>query len=150
MRINIHSPDSEALTFEALAAAKRLPADFLRGLGLTDTADGVAVPYFDATSEAILVRKRIALDGPKKCLQPRAVALQAYGAERLDEAARSGTGTGSGYLAPTSVACRRRSGTRWSCAKSTSFTFCLTNLHRSSPFTKSDRAGPRSRPLANH
>jgi hypothetical protein len=90
MSIYSHSTDGKAPSVESLAAAKRLPADFLRNLGLTDAPDGVAVPYFDVTGETIRIRKRIALDGPRKYLQPRGVALQAYGAERLDEAARAG------------------------------------------------------------
>jgi hypothetical protein len=90
MSIYSHSTDGKALSVESLAAAKRLPADFLRGLDLADAPDGVAIPYYAMTGEPVFCRTRLALGGPKRFRQPIGVGLEAYGQWKLDEAARAG------------------------------------------------------------
>jgi hypothetical protein len=74
----------------ALAAAKRLPADFLRGLGLRDTARGVAIPYRDAAGNELFARERLTLTGKNETRQPKGVPLAAYGSERIGRANRTG------------------------------------------------------------
>ncbi len=53
-------------TLQTYAAAKRLPEEFLREIGLSDTAHirvpALRIPYFDSTSKALAVRIRLALD----------------------------------------------------------------------------------------
>ena len=52
------------LTVDDLAAAKRLPAAFLRGLGLRDTDRGVEIPYLN--HDGMPGRPRLRSTGPKK------------------------------------------------------------------------------------
>jgi hypothetical protein len=72
-----------SLTVAELAQAKRLPEDFLRGLGLRDTDRGVAIPYHDERGQPLFERIRQSLDGARRFLQPAGVSLQAYGVDRL-------------------------------------------------------------------
>ncbi len=55
---------------ENYAASKRLPVEFLKGLGLTDRnyqgKPAVRIPYFDENGEEIAVRFRIALEKSKE------------------------------------------------------------------------------------
>jgi hypothetical protein len=83
--------NSRGLTVEALAAAKRIPADFLRKLGLSDLADGgVGIQYHDMIGCRIAVKKRTALKANQGIYWPRGKPLAAYGQERLDRAAKDG------------------------------------------------------------
>jgi hypothetical protein len=80
------------LTIEALAKAKRLPADSLKELGLHDLpAGGVGIPYFGPSGEPLFVRER---ESPrcngKRFYQPFGVRLAAYGQWRICDAARAG------------------------------------------------------------
>jgi putative DNA primase/helicase len=77
------------VTVDALAAAKCLPAAFLRGLGLRDGRQGVEIPYRDATGKTIATKRRTALAAKEGSFWPRGVPLMAYGLDRLD-AARAG------------------------------------------------------------
>jgi hypothetical protein len=74
----------------ALATAKRLPAEFLRDLGLRDTARGVAIPYHDAAGNELFARERLTLTGKNETRQPKGVPLAAYGSERIDRANKTG------------------------------------------------------------
>jgi hypothetical protein len=78
-------------TVEALSEAKRLPADFLKELGLRDLpGGGVAIPYNDATGEEIALKQRTALKAKEGSYWPKGQPLAAYGLWRLDEAHRVG------------------------------------------------------------
>lgn len=86
-----------ALTLEALAEAKRLPADFLRSLGIADEpageVPGVYISYFDESAKPhARTRLRTALratDG-SKWLGDTNVKPIAYGAWRLRDARQQG------------------------------------------------------------
>jgi hypothetical protein len=79
------------LTVATLASAKRLPAEFLTGLGLTDLLHGgVGIPYYDATDVEIAVKQRTALKATEGSYWPRGKPLAAYGSWRIDQANRIG------------------------------------------------------------
>lgn len=79
------------LTLEALAGAKRLPADYLCELGLADLPQGgVAIPYYGPTGEELAVKRRTALKAKEGSYWPRGRPLAAYGQWRLDLAAKAG------------------------------------------------------------
>jgi hypothetical protein len=78
------------LTVTALADAKRLPADFLRGLGLADDRGAVAIPYYDPAGNEYAVKRRTALVAKEGSFWPAGVSLVAYGQERLYGAAKAG------------------------------------------------------------
>ncbi|MGH2451629.1 MAG: hypothetical protein ACRDGE_10250 [Candidatus Limnocylindria bacterium] len=65
-----HAHSTAGLTLAQYAEAKRLPADFLRALGLSDmTYQGspvVRIPYIDASGAEVSVQFRIALSGDDK------------------------------------------------------------------------------------
>lgn len=78
------------VTVAALAYHKRLPVDFLGGLGLSDLPDGgVAMPYFDESGQQLFVRER---ESPRQARfwQPKGVPLRAYGEWKLHEAQKAG------------------------------------------------------------
>jgi hypothetical protein len=81
------------LTLDAYAAAKRLPADFLRTLDVTDSKySGIAavrIPYIDAAGNTVAVRHRIALSGDKFRWQKGAKPCL-YGLNRLSQAQERG------------------------------------------------------------
>src|SRR5262249_10224813 len=82
---------SKALTVAALADAKRLPAQFLRNLGLHDLpGEGVGVTYHDPTGEVLFVRTRTALAAKNGTRQPKGKPLSIYGLWKLDQANRAG------------------------------------------------------------
>src|SRR5687767_6668205 len=79
------------LTLEAYAAAKGLPVDFLRALGLrTTTYKGeakVKIPYLDDNGNEIAVRYRHALDGSGRRFSWKTGSkAMLYGLDRLDAA----------------------------------------------------------------
>jgi hypothetical protein len=82
------------LTLEQYAAAKRLPLDFLRGLGLDDVhvqgRPALRIPYTNECGEEIAVRFRMALEGPQRFRWRRGDKAALYGLWRLDEARRAG------------------------------------------------------------
>jgi hypothetical protein len=79
------------LSVAALAAAKRLDPDWLRGeLGVEDLpGGGVAIPYYDETGAELFSRERGRPGGPR-FRQPAGVPLRPYGLWRLDGARREG------------------------------------------------------------
>ncbi len=78
------------VTVAEIAAAKKLPVDFLKEerVGLRDTPGGVAIPYADTNGARQFVRVRDHID-LKKCtqtkLQPKGVPTAVYGAWRLND-----------------------------------------------------------------
>jgi hypothetical protein len=79
------------LTLAALAQAKRLPAAFLRELGLSDHLQGgVGIPYRGPTGEDIAVKRRTALKATEGSYWPKGTPLAAYGSWRIDRANRAG------------------------------------------------------------
>jgi replicative DNA helicase len=78
------------LTLAVLAEAKRLTADFLRGLGLADLpGGGVGIPYYDEAGTEIAVKRRTALKATDGSYWPKGLALRAYGAWQLDAARKA-------------------------------------------------------------
>jgi len=79
---------------QAYADAKRLPLEFLRGLGLREVRlrDGVAVaiPYYDETGVEVSRRYREALEGPGRFRWRRGSRVVPYGLWRLKEAREAG------------------------------------------------------------
>jgi hypothetical protein len=87
------TPESNGrgLTLAALAEAKRLPVDFLVGLGLGDLPDsGVGILYFDRTGAEIAAKRRTALKAKEGSYWPRGRPLAAYGQWRLNDAEKAG------------------------------------------------------------
>jgi hypothetical protein len=83
--------NGRGLTMAVLADAKRLPVEFLSGLGLTDLPDGgVGIPYFDRTGVEIAVKRRAALKAKDGSYWPKGRPLAAYGQWKLDETDRAG------------------------------------------------------------
>jgi hypothetical protein len=79
------------LTVAALADAKRLPADFLTGLGLRDLPErGVGIPYYDATGAEVAVKQRTALKATEGSYWPKGKTPAAYGSWRIDLANKAG------------------------------------------------------------
>jgi hypothetical protein len=86
--------EDAGLTLTALAAAKKLPVDFLRQLGLHDTRSrgrpAVAIPYLDESGAEIARRYRLALAGDQRFVWQRGARARPYGLWRLGEARRAG------------------------------------------------------------
>jgi hypothetical protein len=86
--------DGAGLTLAALAKAKRLPEDFLRGLGLHDTRyrgrPAVAIPYLDETGSEVARRFRLSLAGDQRFAWKTGARALPYGLQRLAEARRAG------------------------------------------------------------
>jgi hypothetical protein len=82
-----------ALTVQALADAKKLPASFLLQLGLYDLPKdgGVGIPYRDRAGELIAVRRRTAAkDPPWANGWPARTPAAAYGQWKIGEPAKAG------------------------------------------------------------
>ncbi|HBI41572.1 MAG TPA: hypothetical protein DDY78_01785 [Planctomycetales bacterium] len=94
-KTNTTGRNGRPLTVARLAEAKRLPLDFLAGLGLKDGPRGVGIPYYGVTGEDLFIRERLALEksagGDERFRQPKSVAPAAYGQWRLDKAAKVGS-----------------------------------------------------------
>jgi hypothetical protein len=79
------------LTVAVLANAKRLPADFLLGLGLIDLPEGgVGIPYYDTTGVEVAVKQRTALKATEGSYWPKGRPLAAYGSWRTDRPNKTG------------------------------------------------------------
>jgi hypothetical protein len=76
------------------AAAKGLPEDFLRDLGLVDTtyarAPAIKIPYRATGGTEVAVRYRVALDGADKFRWSKGSKAIPYGLDRLGEAREAG------------------------------------------------------------
>jgi hypothetical protein len=87
---------SEGCTLAAYADAKRLPRDFLEGLGIGEIPNynghaAVRFPYLSAEGEEVCVRFRISLDGDPKIKTRRGDKHTLYGLWRLGEARERGS-----------------------------------------------------------
>ena len=84
------------LTLTELAAAKGLPVDFLRGLGVRDGFAGryhepcVDIPYCDDKGEVKAIHKRIRLTGEPRFIWRKGDKVLPYGLVRLHDARSSG------------------------------------------------------------
>ncbi|MEW6659173.1 MAG: winged helix-turn-helix domain-containing protein [Thermodesulfobacteriota bacterium] len=82
------------LTLPELAEAKKLPVDFLKGLGLADKkVQGgfrVTIPYMNAGGEVTALRYRLSLDGSQRFMWRKGDRVLPYGLWRLKEAAKKG------------------------------------------------------------
>lgn len=84
----VHAPEPrrerQRVTVEALAAAKGLPAEFLKKLGLHNLpGGGVGIPYRDTSGAVVQVKRRTALVARDGSYWPKGAPLMAYGLERL-------------------------------------------------------------------
>ncbi len=82
------------LTLAQYAEAKRLPVDFLRGLGLRDQryldAPAVRIAYLGTDGTEAAARYRVALDGRDRFRWKKGSKALLYGLDRLDEARAAG------------------------------------------------------------
>jgi hypothetical protein len=79
------------ITLAQLAEHKRLPRPFLESLGLADLpGGGVAISYYDAAGNELVVKRRTALKATEGSYWPTGVPLVAYGQNRLGHANRAG------------------------------------------------------------
>lgn len=78
------------LSVAALAKAKRLPADFLRSLGLRDTPDGVEIPYRNESGTVVAVRTRGRMSGRRRFWWRKGDLPIPYGLDKLREAQTAG------------------------------------------------------------
>lgn len=80
------SNDGTCVTVASLAAAKRLPKELLRELGVADDpkGNGVLINYFDYEGNSDLEKRRTALRAGKGSYWPKGKPLMPYGRERLD------------------------------------------------------------------
>jgi hypothetical protein len=82
------------LTLAELAAAKKLPLDLLRGLGLADQkfkgSPRVVIPYMTEAGEVAAIRYRLSLDGPKRFIWRKGDRVMLYGLWQLREIREAG------------------------------------------------------------
>jgi hypothetical protein len=81
------------LTLAELAAAKRLPVEFLEGLGLKDLPgrQGVGIPYFGPAGADGPVKRRTHLIAKEGSRWPSGLPVRVYGEWKQGEAATGGT-----------------------------------------------------------
>jgi hypothetical protein len=82
-------------TLADYAHAKRLPVEFLKGLGVSEIANynghpAVRMPYMNPEGEEVCVRFRVSLDGNPKVKTRRGDKVALYGLWRLAEAREAG------------------------------------------------------------
>lgn len=83
--------EREVLTLHQLAAAKRLPVEWLSsqcGLRDLDHGRGVGIPYQNEARKTLFTRRRVQMRS--RTLQPKGQKLAAYGQWRLQEARSAG------------------------------------------------------------
>jgi putative DNA primase/helicase len=82
--------NGHAETVASIADRKKLPAEFLRDLGLTDLrGGGVRIPYFGEDGEEMFTRTR-GVPGEPRFKHPSGIKLHPYGLWRLDQVRRLG------------------------------------------------------------
>jgi hypothetical protein len=82
--------NGQALTLAQLAAAKHLPVEYLRSLGLHDLpGGGIAIPYYSEDGGELLYERTRDVPGGPRFRQPAGVRLHPYGLWRLEEARRT-------------------------------------------------------------
>ncbi len=78
----------------SISEAKRLPADFLKGLGISDCKYGgqpsIRIPYYSEAGEEVAVRFRLALSGDSRFKWRKGDHAMPYGLDRLTQAKRAG------------------------------------------------------------
>lgn len=81
-------------TLDGYAAYVRLPVEFLKDEGLTQTTyagrPAVSMPYRDETGKLLLTRFRVSLTGKSKVKTKKGDRHRLYGLERLDKARKAG------------------------------------------------------------
>lgn len=78
-------PAQRSVTLAELAAAKQLPVEFLRSLGVSDGRRGVEIPYADAGGELLGTKRRTALAAKDGSWWERDKPLAVYGLWKLEE-----------------------------------------------------------------
>jgi hypothetical protein len=77
------------ITLDQLGTDKKLPIEFLRGLGLHDLDEGgVGIPYHDAAGRTVAVKQRTRLVAGEGSYWPTGQPLLAYGEDHLEDAHR--------------------------------------------------------------
>lgn len=95
-RAQVQRSPGTGCTLEQYAEAKRLPVDFLGGLGLADMtylgSPAVRIPYLDETGGVTISRFRVALEGGDKFRWKSGTKAKGnlYGLSRLDQAREAG------------------------------------------------------------
>jgi hypothetical protein len=88
-----HTP-REGITLDALAALKRLPVDYLKGIGLTDDhhrgAPAVKIPYWHEDGSQLDPRYRIAATGDLKIVSAKGAKTALYGRWNRDSVLERG------------------------------------------------------------
>jgi hypothetical protein len=87
-----HSRSKHRITVKELAKDKKLPAEFLRSLGLKDTAEGVDIPYHlpgGSLAPRHQIRYGLKANGGS-CWDDNEGPVVAYGLDRLAEAREAG------------------------------------------------------------
>ncbi len=72
------------LSLVEYSQAKRLPVEFLEGLGLYDSPTGVAIPVYNRDGSFYAIRTRERMEGQPKVKQQYGKPLIPYGLERLE------------------------------------------------------------------
>jgi hypothetical protein len=92
--LNTRTSDSVGLTLEAYSAAKKLPIEFLKGIGVTQIFNGgvpvVRIPYRDPSGEERSVRFRCAMEGASRFRWRTGDKPMLYGLWRLADAREAG------------------------------------------------------------
>lgn len=83
--------NGHAITVADLAAAKKLPVEFLADLGVRDSPRGVLIPYYGwPDGECVGEKLRTALKATEGSRWPKDTPLAIYGSWRLDEIRKAG------------------------------------------------------------
>jgi hypothetical protein len=78
------------VTVKQLTKAKGLPCDYLKTIGLTNTFEGIAIPYRDTTSAVVVEKLRTAVKAGDGSRWPKGAPLLAYGLDRIGKAREAG------------------------------------------------------------
>jgi transposase-like protein len=93
-RASAFARSEHGCTLEAYSQGKKLPEDFLRGLGLRDVTymdkPAVRIPYPDEDSQEVAVRFRVSLDSAEKFRWRSGDNPRPYGLGLLEEARKAG------------------------------------------------------------
>jgi hypothetical protein len=93
-RVSSDARSEHGCTLEEYSQDKKLPEDFLRGLGLREVTYldklAVRIPYPDEEGQEVAVRFRISLDGPEKFRWRSGDKPTPYGLRLLEEARKAG------------------------------------------------------------
>ena len=94
-RLNHSNTRTGGVTLDAYASAKQLPANFLRGLGLSDfsylSAQAVRIPYRDEQGQEVAVQFRLSMEGGDRFRWKTGSKPLPYGLWRLNDAKATGS-----------------------------------------------------------